>query len=277
MNVLPVEIDGFREGVKHIRNFHPDTLVSDKACPCILCPKRFARMDHLKNHLYSHVNRVRPGIAKHNLSTFVRSSTSRSSLKHRLFGQDLDADNSDEESDEEFENWTQNRDFKDFIYLKCDEDIPSDADWSSKILLTCFICQKSCDGFHMAASHMKHIHPGETEKCPICGKGFTKIDQLKNHVWRHVNKVFPGTPKHPEMNTNNLGRGKNFLLKFWLLCSLKYANSVNFPSFLTSCVRSLSNHQSPATLEHNCILKTSQYFYIFGIFPAHFARKEKKN
>ena len=56
-----VEIDGFREGVKHVRQNHPETLFEDKACPCIVCPKRFARMDHLKNHVYSHVNRIRPG------------------------------------------------------------------------------------------------------------------------------------------------------------------------------------------------------------------------
>ena len=57
-----VEIDGFREGVKHVRQNHPETLFEDKACPCIVCPKRFARMDHLKNHVYSHVNRIRPGL-----------------------------------------------------------------------------------------------------------------------------------------------------------------------------------------------------------------------
>ena len=72
-----VEIDGFRESVKHIRVTHPESLYEDKACPCIVCPKRFARMDHLKNHLYSHVNRIRPGMPKHNMKTFVRSTTSR--------------------------------------------------------------------------------------------------------------------------------------------------------------------------------------------------------
>ena len=48
----------------------------------------------------------------------------------------------------------------------------------------------------MAASHMKHIHPVENNEqetgCPICPKTFTKIDHLKNHVWRHVNRVIPG-------------------------------------------------------------------------------------
>ena len=31
------------------------------------------------------------------------------------------------------------------------------------------------------------------ELCPICPKAFRKIDFLKNHVWRHVNRIFPGT------------------------------------------------------------------------------------
>ena len=49
-----VEVDGFRDGVKHVRHAHPETLIEDKACPCIICPKRFGRMDHLKNHVYAH-------------------------------------------------------------------------------------------------------------------------------------------------------------------------------------------------------------------------------
>ena len=61
----------------------------------------------------------------------------------------------------------------------------------------------------MAASHMKHIHPVENSEqetgCPICPKTFTKIDHLKNHVWRHVNRVFPGTSKHNDMVTSTLG------------------------------------------------------------------------
>ena len=61
----------------------------------------------------------------------------------------------------------------------------------------------------MAASHMKHIHPVENNEqetgCPICPKTFTKIDHLKNHVWRHVNRVFPGTSKHNDMVTSTLG------------------------------------------------------------------------
>ena len=210
-----IEVDGFRDSVKHIRHSHPETLFEDKACPCIVCPKRFARMDHLKNHVHSHVNRLRPGLPKHNMSTFVRSSTSRSSLKHRLFAID-ETDLDDEEDDEEFEAFIKSNnefinDHHNLIHLKSvqDDDLPPDSDWGSKMLLTCRLCHKQCDGFHMAASHMKHIHPElEQEPCPICSKTFKKIDHLKNHVWRHVNRVFPGTPKHADMIANTLGRGK---------------------------------------------------------------------
>ena len=45
------------------------------------------------------------GIAKHNMSTFVRSSTSRSSLKHRLFTVADENEIDDEEDDEEFEQF----------------------------------------------------------------------------------------------------------------------------------------------------------------------------
>ena len=83
--------------------------------------------------------------------------------------------------------------------------------------MTCRVCEKKCDGFHMAASHMKHIHPVENNEqetgCPICPKTFTKIDHLKNHVWRHVNRVFPGTSKHNDMVTSTLGTYKDNFLK----------------------------------------------------------------
>ena len=45
------------------------------------------------------------GIAKHNMSTFVRSSTSRSSLKHRLFTIPDENELDEEEDNEEFEQF----------------------------------------------------------------------------------------------------------------------------------------------------------------------------
>ena len=45
------------------------------------------------------------GIAKHNMSTFVRSSTSRSSLKHRLFTIPDENEEDEEEDNEEFEQF----------------------------------------------------------------------------------------------------------------------------------------------------------------------------
>ena len=72
----------------------------------------------------------------------------------------------------------------------------------------------------MAASHMKHIHPVENNQetaCPICPKTFKKIDHLKNHVWRHVNRVFPGTSKHNDMVTSTLGM--NLYILFFFLSS----------------------------------------------------------
>ena len=217
-----VEVDGFRDGVKHVRHAHPETLIEDKACPCIICPKRFGRMDHLKNHVYAHVNKLKPGLPKHNMSTFVRSSTSRSSLKHRLFQNNQDeTEIDDEEDDEEFEQYIKDQDIKDtsMIESKPEEEIAASdgtpADWSTQFLLQCRICSKQCDGFHMAVSHFKHVHPLEEDKdqpdleqCPLCPKQFRKMDNLKVHVWRHVNRVHPGTPKHPEMINNAFGRGK---------------------------------------------------------------------
>ena len=81
----------------------------------------------------------------------------------------------------------------------------------------------------MAASHMKHIHPVENNEqetgCPICPKTFTKIDHLKNHVWRHVNRVFPGTSKHNDMVTSTLGTYKDNFLKTTYFMKPRFSSS----------------------------------------------------
>jgi hypothetical protein len=63
--ICGTETDGFRASVDHIRTAHAETLTRDKNCACIVCPKLFARMDHLKKHVWSHVNRVSPGVPPH--------------------------------------------------------------------------------------------------------------------------------------------------------------------------------------------------------------------
>lgn len=223
------ECDGFRSSVGHIRQVHADSLVEDKAAPCIVCPKLFARMDHLKNHVWSHVNKVKPdGVAKHSMTTFVRSTGSRASLKHRLFDrqkQEHDDDFFDQEEEDEDDD-DDDKDFDSFlkschvneknaVILKSSwQDWPSDVDWSSQILVVCRICQKECDGFSMAAAHMKHIHPdqikGEEDEewCPVCPKAFKRKDHLKNHLWRHVNRVYQGTPKHTDTGGSLVGFGR---------------------------------------------------------------------
>ena len=62
------------------------------------------------------VNKIRPGLPKHNMSTFVRSSTSRSSLKHRLFAPNPDENEmDDEEDDDEFEQYVKKNEIKERI------------------------------------------------------------------------------------------------------------------------------------------------------------------
>lgn len=64
-----LETDGFRQGVDHVRDQHWETLTRDKNSPCVVCPKLFGRMDHLKKHVWSHVNRVFPGVPAHFIMT----------------------------------------------------------------------------------------------------------------------------------------------------------------------------------------------------------------
>ena len=171
------------------------------------------------------VNKIRPGLPKHNMSTFVRSSTSRSSLKHRLFAPNPDENEmDDEEDDDEFEQYVKKNEIKENSMITSkpveeeneEKSSSSDAaDWSTRLIFQCRLCQKQCDGFHMAVSHFKHVHPlaeelepevddskedpqqvqsneKAEEQCPLCPKVFRKIDNLKVHVWRHVNRAFPG-------------------------------------------------------------------------------------
>ena len=191
------------------------------------------------NAFHFSVNKIRPGLPKHNMSTFVRSSTSRSSLKHRLFAPNPDEiEMDDEEDDEEFENYVKKNEIKENSMITSKPETEQEeeensvksptttsdnsaaADWSTRLIFQCRLCQKQCDGFHMAVSHFKHVHPlaeepelepepelddskedsqqiqnneKAEEQCPLCPKVFRKIDNLKVHVWRHVNRALPGT------------------------------------------------------------------------------------
>ncbi len=144
-------------------------------------------------------------------------------MKHRLFDGGTAAQEDDfdeEEDDEEFEQYVKENNIDESKLIEAKDltaegaDLPPDADWSAKTNFTCRSCEKKCDSFHMAASHMKHIHPVENENepeqelCPVCPKAFRKKDTLKIHVWRHVNRVIPETPKHKDAHLYSFGRGK---------------------------------------------------------------------
>ena len=151
------------------------------------------------------VNKIRPGLPKHNMSTFVRSSTSRSSLKHRLFAPNPDENEmDDEEDDEEFENYVKKNEIKENSMITSkpeteqekeessvkspttSSDNNSAADWSTRLIFQCRLCQKQCDGFHMAVSHFKHVHPLEApgKRVIISRKNFFHL-----FVYRKFKKV----------------------------------------------------------------------------------------
>jgi hypothetical protein len=76
----------------------------------------------------------------------------------------------------------------------------SKKDWSTETVFSCYLCQEECDGFGESVTHMRQRHPevlrgDKTAHCVVCDKVFARRDHLKNHVWRHVNRVRE-TPRH---------------------------------------------------------------------------------
>ena len=56
-----LSIDGFSASVSHMTEEHYHLSDGDRCAICVLCGKAFGRRDHLKNHVWSHVNKVRTG------------------------------------------------------------------------------------------------------------------------------------------------------------------------------------------------------------------------
>ena len=119
------ETDGFRQSVEHIRIEHSETLTRDKNAPCIVCPKLFGRMDHLKKHVWSHVNRLFPGVPPHFL------------LNH-----DPKKLGKKPEPEPELQNLEE---LSQMIKFKSEpDDFPPGVDWSTQTLFNCYICQGKC-------------------------------------------------------------------------------------------------------------------------------------
>ncbi len=85
----------------------------------------------------------------------------------------------------------------------------SGKDWSTETVFSCYICFAECDGFGVSVTHIRQNHPDviendKTAHCIVCPKNFARRDHLKNHLWRHVNRVRE-TPRH-SMRTFKPGR-----------------------------------------------------------------------
>ena len=52
-------IRGFLSTVDHLDQAHPEGFPEGSGSGCILCGKSFGRRDHLKNHLFYHVAKIR--------------------------------------------------------------------------------------------------------------------------------------------------------------------------------------------------------------------------
>ena len=58
-------IRGFLSTVDHLDQAHPEGFPEGSGSGCILCGKAFGRRDHLKNHLFYHVAKIRYAPIQH--------------------------------------------------------------------------------------------------------------------------------------------------------------------------------------------------------------------
>ena len=156
----------FLHSVNHIRQVHPDALTRDKNAPCIVCPKLFARMDHLKKHVWSHVNKISPGIPPHFIGPPGGGDLNRPRPK-------LERPENETPTDPSLYGQ---------LRFKMDpEDFPDGVDWSTQTYFNCYLCGVEVDGFRDGVKHVRHAHPETLIGIKQKLKGFQRFYFLEKY------------------------------------------------------------------------------------------------
>ena len=87
------------------------------------------------------------------------------------------------------------------------------SDWPNQVIFNCYMCGEEIESINDSLDHARDFHPdtynvGKPASCSVCPKTFSKIDQLYQHIWRHLNQMYPDQIPETMIDSDVLGHRK---------------------------------------------------------------------
>ena len=75
------------------------------------------------------------------------------------------------------------------------------------------MCGEEIESVNDSVDHARDFHPdtynvGKPASCSVCPKTFSKIEQLHQHIWRHLNEMYPDIIPETMIDSDVLGHRK---------------------------------------------------------------------
>ena len=75
------------------------------------------------------------------------------------------------------------------------------------------MCGEEIESINDSLDHARDFHPdtynlGKPASCSVCPKTFSKIDQLYQHIWRHLIQMYPDQIPETMIDSDVLGHRK---------------------------------------------------------------------